>query len=119
MENHGNPVLPRIADLERVETEPPAFQTMSSLCKPDRLPGACDVAIDLEPARFMVRNQFAHPAPGCIMHAGMPFERRIDLQEPIIDRFSVIVEQHLDDTEAFVHRLHERLVSVLALTEIL
>jgi hypothetical protein len=45
----------------------------------------------------------------------MLLKGRIGLQEAIVDREVVCVENHLDEAESFVDRLHDRPVALFAL----
>src|SRR5262249_35122620 len=85
----------------------PASELLGFVFESHRLAGQGDPAVDLEPVFFMLWRDFAHQPAGSILDSRLPFERRADLQETIIDRLFVLVEQDLDRAKALIDRFEQ------------
>lgn len=81
-----------------------------------RLAGLGDVAIGIEPEPFQLRREFGHPF-AVQVDAGLPLERRIDLDELVVHRPIIGVELDLDDGEGGFDGLQDSAEALLALTQ--
>ena len=69
-----------------------------------RLPCNGDLTIDFEPEFFVMRRKFEHRFTCRIAEPGLPDKCRIRFEETVIVRLARLVEQNLDDAEAFIDR---------------
>ena len=64
--------------------------------------------------RFVLRINFAHPSASSLLNPCLFLKRRIDIQEAVINRMIVSVEQHLDSA---VNRVEQRAGPLLRLAQ--
>jgi len=57
---------------------------------------------------LVLRRNFAHTSALRLFDSGLPLERWVDLQETVIDRLLVRVEQDFNRAETFVDRFEQR-----------
>src|ERR1700754_62349 len=88
----------------------PASELFGFVFKSHRLARQGDPAVNLEPMFFVLGGDFAPPSARGIFNAGLPFKRRAELQETIVDRLSAIVKQDFDRAEALVNRFEQRAI---------
>jgi hypothetical protein len=105
-----------LADAEGVDIVP-APQRLGAILETDRFTRPRDPAVDLEPVLFVRRRELAHPPPGGVHEPGLPLERLVHLDEPIVGRLVGVVEQDLDDAEALVDGVEQHPVPRLALAQ--
>ena len=79
-----------------------------------RFAGRGDLSVDAEPKALMIRHQFTNRLALGIRQPGVFRERRIDLDEAIVDRLTGVVVDHVDDAKAFIDRVEERAVALFA-----
>ena len=75
--------------------------------------GRRDPAVGLEPVFLVRRGQLAHPLAHGVLQPRLPNEGGVGLDEDVVDRPFLVVEEQLDDAEAFVDRLEEGAVAQL------
>ena len=80
----------------------PAAQRLGRILETDWLTRQRDPAVDLEPVRLVRWSELAHPLSGRVHEPGLPLERLVHLQEAVVLRRPVVVEEDLHDAEALV-----------------
>ncbi len=96
-----------------------ATQSVGNLLEPLGNSGLGDPPVDLVPVRFVRRYQLANgPAEG-VVKPRLFLERGVGLQEPVVDRAPLAIENDLDDAEPLVHGLEEPSILLLTLLECL
>ena len=90
-----------------------AVQRRCLMLEASRLAGGDDLSVDLEPEFLVVRRDLTHRFAGAILNAGLPLEGRVYLEEAVIHRFSLFIEQYFHRTEAFINRVEQRAVLLL------
>ena len=67
------------------------FQGARMMFEMDRITSQCDLAVGVDPEWFRVRQHFKDGFPENVrcMEAGQGLERRVDCEEPVIDRAAV------------------------------
>ena len=106
-EENCNLSLLRFAETKGVNVEP-AVQLLGPVLKTNRL------AVDFKPVRFVERGQLAHSLAPRIAQSGLLLKRRIEVQEPIVRRLCLLVENHLDDAKPLVDRTEQCAILRLA-----
>jgi hypothetical protein len=101
------------ADARCVDVEP-ASHRLRAVLEARRLAGAGDTSIGIDPEAVQPRHQFQRRPAGGVRQAGMPLESRVHLDEAVIDRLSLLVEDHVDDAKALVDRFEQGAVALLA-----
>ena len=79
-----------------------------------RLAAKCDFPISIEPKLFMRWGKLTDPFPHGIVHPGLLFKCGVDFDESVVGRLAGGVEDHLDDAEAFVHRVEQAVIEHIA-----
>src|SRR5262249_50759897 len=95
----------------------PASELFGFIFKAHRLASQGNPAVTLEPMVFMLWRDFAHPSAGGILDSRVPFKRWADLQETIIERLFVLVEQDFDRAKTLVDRFEQRAVILFRLAQ--
>ncbi len=116
VEQDGDPAPGRFADAQGVDVEPPAECHRAAL-EAGRLARQGHPAVGIQPGTLQARDDLADPASGHVAEPGMAFERRVDLDEAVVDGEPGRIVAHLDDAEAGVHGLEQGAVARLALGE--
>src|SRR4051794_35543041 len=98
VEDNGDPSATRAAVAIGANVVP-APELRGMMLEAHGLPGADHLAEIFEPVLFMRRRNLAHPASHGIIDAGLPVERRVDLDETEVGGLAGIVEQHFDDAD--------------------
>ena len=65
----------------------------------------------------MIRGKLPHSLALRIAKSAVLLERLVNFQKPVIDRPGVGVEDHLNHAVAFIHRLEQRAIACLALSQ--
>src|SRR5438128_988162 len=66
----------------------------------------------------MCRHKFTDALPERVLEPRLLLERRIDLEEAIIDGFLLRIEYHLDHTEAFVDGIEQHPITLVAFARV-
>ena len=99
-------------DASRVDVEPPSHGR-SMVLEPRRRAGGRHGAVEPEPGRIEVRHELAGALSERIREPGVRLERRVDLDEPVIDRGALRIEDHLEHAESLVDGLEQRAIALL------
>jgi hypothetical protein len=62
--------------------------------------------------RLVPGREVAHAAANGVLEAGLFYEGAVDVEEPVVGRASVLVEQDLDGAEPLVDEIEERAVMI-------
>jgi hypothetical protein len=103
----------RLAQPECVDVVPPAESRCLVLEAHGRA-SAGDISVYAKPMLLVRRSEVTHAMAHSVVQAGVLLERRIDVEEYVVDGAAVRIEKHLDRAEPDVNRLEERPVMVFA-----
>src|SRR3954468_17826866 len=93
----------RVAEAKGIDVEEPA-ERGCLVFKAYGFARCGDPTIYLEPERFKVRSNLAHPPSHRVVQAGLALERWIHGQEAIIDRCALVVKKPFDRAKPFIDR---------------
>ncbi len=116
-EDDGEPPQGRVSDGRRVHVEPPA-ERLRPVLEPGRFAAEGDPGERLDPVVFEARDELARGPPDDVgRDPAHRRERRVDVEEPVVERLPVVVDHHLAEGEPLVDGREQRPVALLALAE--
>ena len=113
-EQHADLIGRGVADGEGEDIEPASHCRRFAL-EPLGNPGQGNPAIGGAPLVLDIGLESSHGLADRLDKAGLLDEGIIAFDEQVIDRLARIVEDHIDDAEAFVDRLEQQLVTLVRL----